>query len=77
MGNLLEISEINQCRVFFEKNQGSRERFFFSAYVQLPNQDQLILDDRILPRLKKRLSQILSFTVYPESHAPSAPAFPA
>ena len=61
MGNLFEISHVGRYRVFFEKNRDSQQRSFFSAYVQLPACDQIILDDRILPRLKHRLETILCF----------------
>lgn len=61
MGNLFEISHVGSYRVFFEKSRDSQQRWFYSAYVQLPACDQIILDDRILPRLKRRLEMILGF----------------
>jgi hypothetical protein len=64
MGDLFEIDHIKECRVFFEKNRDSKNRFYFSAYVQLPNSNQMILDDRILPRLKRRLGEVLSLTTW-------------
>ena len=60
MSHLLEIATIEGYRVFFVKSQDSRRRCYFSAYVQLPESDQMILDDRILPRLKERLRQVVS-----------------
>ncbi|MFO1519499.1 MAG: hypothetical protein U1F57_07575 [bacterium] len=59
MGVLFEISMVKDCRVFIEKNKKSDEKAFFTAYVQLPNSEQFILDDVILPRLRKRLMDIL------------------
>ena len=59
MGDLLEIAMVNDCRVFFEKNSDSRQRMFFTAYVQLPNSGQFIIDDPILPRLKRRLTDVI------------------
>jgi hypothetical protein len=59
MGVLIEISMIHMCRVFYERNNGVGPRFFFTAYVQLPNNEQFILDDSILPRLKRRLIDVL------------------
>ncbi len=61
MGDLFEISHIGQYRVFYEKNRDSQQRWYYSAYVQLPAFNQIILDDRILPRLKHRLATILDF----------------
>lgn len=60
VGNLFEISELQECRIFFEKSQDSRQRWFYSAYVQLPDSRQIILDDRILPRLRQRLNTVLA-----------------
>ena len=59
MGHLIEISMIQDHRVFYEKNQGNGERFYFTAYVQLFGNGQFIIDDLILPRLKQRLFQVL------------------
>ncbi len=64
MSHLLEIAIVEGHRVFFVKALDSQKRTYFSAYVQLPESDervdQIILDDRILPRLKKRLHQVMS-----------------
>lgn len=51
---------VEGCRVFFVKSQDSRRRSYFSAYVQLSDYDQMVMDDRILPRLKERLRQVMS-----------------
>jgi len=59
MGDLLEISMIQHCRVFLEKNCDSQQRDFFTAYVQLPDSEQFIIDDMILPRLRRRLSEVI------------------
>ena len=59
MGVLIEISMIHMCRIFYERNEGMGPKSFFTAYVQLPNNDQFIIDDWILPRLKKRLLDVL------------------
>jgi hypothetical protein len=63
MSQLLEIGVVEGYRVFFVRARDSRSRTFFSAYVQLPECDQLVLDDRILPRLKERLRQVMSLRV--------------
>ena len=60
MSHLLEIATVEGYRVFFVKAQDSRQRPYFSAYVQLPECDQMVLDDRILPRLKDTLRQVMS-----------------
>lgn len=65
MSHLLEIMTVEGYRVFFVKAQDSHRRPYFSAYVQIPALDQvtgqIILDDKILPRLKDRIRQIMSF----------------
>jgi len=61
MGDLVEISVMGPYRVYFERNRDSQRRSFFSAYVQLPTCGQIILDDRILPRLKRTISQVLRY----------------
>lgn len=63
MSHLLEIATIEGYRVFYVRAQDSRQRPFFSAYVQLPECDQMVLDDRILPRLKETLKQVMSLRV--------------
>lgn len=64
MSHLLEITIVEGYRVFFVKSHDSQKRLYFSAYVQIPAEDetggQMILDDRILPRLKERLRQVMS-----------------
>lgn len=65
MGDLLEISDVGRCRIFFERSMDSRKRFYFSAHIQFQESDQIVLDDRILPRLKRRLRAILDLrTIY-------------
>lgn len=66
MGDLLEISMIHQCRVFLEKNSDSRQRDYFTAYVQLPDSEQFIIDDMILPRLRRRLADVIH-ALHPDS----------
>jgi hypothetical protein len=67
MTQLLEVATVEGCRVFYVKALDSRRRTYFSAYVQLPESDeridQIIMDDRILPRLKERLRQVMSLRV--------------
>jgi hypothetical protein len=64
MSHLLEIMTVEGYRVFFVQAQDSHRRPYFSAYVQIPEIDpmmgQIILDDRILPRLKDRIRQVMS-----------------
>jgi len=64
MSHLLEIMNVEGYRVFFVEAQDSHQRPYFSAYVQFPELGQLmgqiILDDRILPRLKDRIRQVMS-----------------
>jgi len=63
MGHLIEISMIRDHRVFYEKNGGGQGgKSFFTAYVQLRGNDQFIIDDLILPRLKRRLFQVLELS---------------
>ncbi len=64
MGSLLEISTVKKCRVFFEKTCDEQARYFFSAYVQLPDHTQFIMDDRHLPRLKKRIHAVLEVLAF-------------
>lgn len=61
MGDLVEVSIMGPYRVYFERNRDSQLRLFFSAYVQLPACEQIILDDRILPRLKQTISEVLRY----------------
>lgn len=64
MTHLLEATTVRGCRVYYVKALDSRERTYFSAYVRLPDSgegfDQIALDDRVLPRLKERLRQVMS-----------------
>jgi hypothetical protein len=63
MSHLLEIGMMEGYRVFFVKALDSRHRPFFSAYVQFTASDLMVLDDRILPRLKETLRQVMSLRV--------------
>jgi hypothetical protein len=68
MSQLLEIATVEGYRVFYVKALDSQKRTYFSAYVQLPGSEdaagQVILDDRILPRLKERLRRVMSLRVF-------------
>lgn len=61
MGDLFEVTIQGPYRIYFERNQDSQRRLYFSAYVQLPACEQIILDDRILPRLKQTISDVLRY----------------
>ena len=61
MGTLFETVVIGTYSVFFEKNRDSQKRSYFSAHIQLPSLEKIILDDRILPRLKKTILEVLKY----------------